>query len=74
MNTKYYDYLVLPSCKVLAGSKGGDKYLTCLMQNTKYCKEVTFEWRKVNVVVIEMSKALDKLWGNNQYNFETSKY
>ena len=74
MNTKYYWCLVLPSCKVLAGSKGGDKYLVCLIQHTKYCKEVTFEWRKVNVVVIEMSKALDKLWGNNQYQFETSKY
>ena len=74
MNTKYYGYLGLPSCKVLGGSKGGDKYLTCLMQNRKYSKEVTFEQRKVNVVVIEMSKALDKLWGNNQYKFETSKY
>ena len=26
------------------------------------------------LVIIEMSKALDKLWGNTQYKFEKTKY
>ena len=64
----------LQTRNVLAGTKVGDKYLTCLMQNKKYCQEVTFAWRKVNVVVTEMSKALEKLLGNTQYKFEKSKY
>ena len=45
----YLQILFLQRCKVLEESKVGDKYQTFLMQNTKYWKEVTFEWRKVNV-------------------------
>ena len=45
----YVGLLFFQRCKVLAESKVADKYLTLLMQNTKYCKEVTFESKKVNV-------------------------
>ena len=45
----YPQILFLQRCNVLGESKVGDKYQAFLMQNTKYCKEVTFEWRKVNV-------------------------
>ena len=45
----YQELIFLQRCKVLAGSKVGDKYLTFLLQNTKYWKKVTFELRKVNV-------------------------
>ena len=45
----YVELLFFQRCKVLAESKVADKYLTLLMQNTKYCKEVTFESKKVNV-------------------------
>ena len=45
----YLQILFLQSGNVVGESKVGDKYQTFLMQNTKYCKEVTFEWRKVNL-------------------------
>ena len=45
----YVELLLFQRCKVLVESKVADKYLTFLMQNTKYCKEVTFELKKVNV-------------------------
>ena len=45
----YLQILFLQRCNVLGESKVGDKDQTFLMQNTKYCKEGTFEWRKVNV-------------------------
>ena len=46
----YLQILFLQRCYVLVESKvGDDKSRTFLIQNTRYCKEVTFEWRKVNV-------------------------
>ena len=50
------ELLFLQRCKALSGSKVGDKYLTFLMQNTKYCKVVTFECRKVSVWQLKCAK------------------
>ena len=45
---EYLELLFFQRFKAILGSKVGNTYLTFLMQNRKYYKEVTFEWRKGN--------------------------
>ena len=62
------ELLFLQRCNVLAGSKVGDKYLTCLMSCLMQGSNLSMEESKY--VVIELLKAFHRLWGSTKYKFE----